>query len=304
MKALSVATSLAFRLITHNIRFATDNPGTGEEPWSDRAPFIISELKWATSYLPESLICVQEALHNQVEDILNGLNAYNTTAYTSPNKQLPEWGYLGVGRDDGVEAGEYSALFYSPTVWDIDDWTTVWLSETPDKPSIGWDASHNRILTIGKLRHLETGKQVIGMCTHLDDKGKTARINSASLIIEEVNSWANKTSNSTIGTNSTAPIPVFLGGDFNSQPDGDAYKIVANSSSPLQDASDIAAGTYGDNVTFTGFNDADGGRIDFLFLGPKDSQPWNVDTYTVLPNRFENNVYDSDHRAVAVNVRI
>jgi hypothetical protein len=50
------------------------------------------------------------------------------------NKTNDEWAYIGVGRDDGKEKGEYSPIIYRSRVWRVESWRTVWLSETPDRP--------------------------------------------------------------------------------------------------------------------------------------------------------------------------
>jgi hypothetical protein len=119
---------IPIRIITHNIRYATTSPFKGEEPWSVRCPLVCSQLVF-NSILPETFISLQEVLHSQLMDINDALN--DSTVLGGP------WSHIGVGRDDGEEAGEYSPIFYRPDVWQLLTWKTVWLSETPDKPSIG-----------------------------------------------------------------------------------------------------------------------------------------------------------------------
>jgi hypothetical protein len=82
----------------------------------------------------ESFICMQEVLHNQLIDIQTGLGS--------------EWSYIGVGRDDGKEAGEYSPIFYRKGIWEVEKWRTVWLSETPDVPGKGWVSIPKRGSTV------------------------------------------------------------------------------------------------------------------------------------------------------------
>jgi hypothetical protein len=111
---------LSIRIITHNIRYATASPSKGEKPWTERMPSLINELRFNSLYNSESFICLQEVLHSQLVEIMEGLGQ--------------EWDYIGVGRDDGREKGEYSPIIFRKTVWGVDKWKTVWLSETPDKP--------------------------------------------------------------------------------------------------------------------------------------------------------------------------
>jgi hypothetical protein len=125
---------LPIRLLSHNIRYATTSPFKGEELWTVRAPRILNELRYNTLYTPESFICLQEVLNNQIVDIDNGLNAND------------KWSYIGVGRDDGKRAGEYSPIFYRPDVWKLLSNETKWLSETPDVPSKGWVGEVRSIL--------------------------------------------------------------------------------------------------------------------------------------------------------------
>lgn len=134
---------LPIRVLTHNIRYATTSPEQGEKHWSARAPRIIAELCFNTHHCAESFICLQEVLHEQLLDILSGLHRGNRL-----------WSYIGVGRSDGHEAGEYSPIMFQPDIWSINTFETLWLSETPERPSKGWEAASIRILTIRVFQHV------------------------------------------------------------------------------------------------------------------------------------------------------
>ncbi|KAI5307437.1 hypothetical protein KEM55_008279, partial [Ascosphaera atra] len=171
------------RIITHNIRYATGSPFKGELPWPSRFPPLLSELRFLTRYpADDTFLCLQEVLHNQLLDILGGLNK-SVANGKSVKGDAQEWAYIGVGRDDGATKGEYSPLFYRPAAWELLRWEPVWLSETPDKPSKGWDAASIRILTVGVFRSKKTGEIVLGMSTHLDDQGRVAREGAAQVIL-------------------------------------------------------------------------------------------------------------------------
>ena len=292
---MQLSKSIPIRLLTHNIRYASDSPFEGEEKWSVRSPRIISELRFHTAHCSASFICLQEVLHHQLLDILSNLN----------DDDKNTWAYIGVGRDDGKEAGEYSPIFYQPAIWVLQFYKTVWLSETPDRPSRGWDAASTRILTIGKFQHRESGKKIVAMNTHLDDQGSQSRLEAAKLILEQV-------FNMTDATHDSRSCPVFLAGDFNSEPTEEAYKTITGEGSPFSDLHQIVPDKrmYGDYNTFTGFGfeSEPPKRIDFLFVNyrpPKytsqaecDATPWHIVGYGVLANRFEDGIYSSDHRAV------
>jgi len=271
---------LPIRLLSHNIRYATRAPFKGEELWNVRGPRLFGELRYSTLYNPESFICLQEVLNSQLIDILGGLN----------DKTEDEWAYVGVGRDDGSIGGEYSPIIYRPSIWELKHFETIWLSETPDRPSKGWDASSTRILTIGHFRHIETDTKVVAMNTHLDDQGSQSRLESAKIIAKKVQE--------------VAPSPVFLAGDFNSEPGQEAYSVLNSTDSPVQDLRDQVptAARYGHENTFTGFGYGREPlkRIDFLFLGKDDG--WEARGYSVLESRFDDGVYNSDHRAVVGDV--
>ena len=277
---------LPIRLLTHNIRYATSSPFKGEDYWSVRKPRMINELRFNTAYCAESFVCLQEVLHGQLMDIISGLNS-------SHDK---EWQYIGVGRDDGHEAGEYSPILYRPAIWELLEWKTIWLSPTPDKPSIGWDAACIRILTIGIFQHRESMKRVVAMSTHLDHAGPTSRVESAKIILKQTAEYRNEANG------------IFLAGDFNSPPDTEAYKLMTSKNSLMFDLRSRVPEEerYGHDLTFSGFQNKPDHRIDFLFLEKRtDSKdPWKVNGYAVLENRFEDKVYNSDHRAVVGDVQL
>ena len=156
---------------------------------------LLKELVYQTAYCPESFLCLQEVLHEQLVDILADLN------------KADEWAYLGVGRNDGHEAGEYSIILYRPKIFELLQRDYVWLSQTPDKPSKGWDAGSIRILTIGVFRHLRTGQKIVAMSTHLDERGPRSRLESAKIILRRIISYVGQDMKN----------PVFLAGDFNSE---------------------------------------------------------------------------------------
>lgn len=288
---------IPIRLLTHNIRYATNSPFKGEELWHIRKSRLIAELRFNTGHCSESFICLQEVLHEQLHDILSCLNGNRTT-----------WTYIGVGRDDGYQAGEYSPILYQPSVWQLQSYETVWLSKTPDRPSKSWDAASIRILTIGVFQHSHSKKTIIAMNTHLDDQGSISRLEAAKIILERISHFMSKPDRS------TAP-PIFLAGDLNSEPDQEAYKVVTSEESPMCDLQDMIPENqrYGDQKTFTGFGHerSPPKRIDFLFLNHQkpsaftqngasvnEAQRWSVEEYAVLANQFDDGIYCSDHRAV------
>ena len=111
-------------VLTYNIRF--DNPADGADAWPERRDHLAAQLRF---YNPD-VFGIQEGLHRQVEYL---------------SEQLPDFQRVGGGRDDGKEAGEYSALYFHKSRFGLLESGTFWLSETPDRPSKGWDAALPRI---------------------------------------------------------------------------------------------------------------------------------------------------------------
>ncbi|KAH9219737.1 Endonuclease/exonuclease/phosphatase [Leptodontidium sp. 2 PMI_412] len=280
-------TAIDIRVITHNIRYATKSPFKGEELWEVRCPRLCSELV-INSVLPSTFICLQEVLHSQLLDVHTALNESPSAA--------GKWDYIGVGRSDGKEAGEYSPIFYRPSIWKLKGWETQWMSPTPDVPSKGWDAGCIRIVTIGTFIHIETGQEVAMLNTHFDNEGAQSRRESAKIILAAIKSLTDKES----------PAAVLLAGDFNSPPDDGAYHIMTSPESVMEDIclQVPKEKRSGNEMTFTSFGHVDNTpvRIDFIFSRKGDKITHR--TYGVLANRFDDEVYLSDHRACVADVRL
>jgi len=284
------AQTLPLRILTHNIRYDTGRPFKGEKPWSTRCPRLCAELVYHSMNPAESFICLQEVLYNQLQDVHKALN--------EAANARPSWSYIGVGRDDGKIAGEYSPIFYRPAIWKLEDSKTVWLSETPEIPSKGWDAAYNRLVTVGVFRHHDTQQKVVVMSTHFDHLGVKARANSAKLILELVKKYQES-------GDPSKRVPVLLAGDFNSSPDDAAYKIMTAPESIMADISTWLSKEkrYGNRITYTSFGgEAAPNIIDFLFCNKNDMTL--IQTFAVLESKFDDGIYLSDHRAVVADLTI
>ncbi|WP_297335357.1 endonuclease/exonuclease/phosphatase family protein [Algoriphagus sp.] len=264
---LSFETSYAqqsHRIATFNIRF--DNPGDEGNLWKDRAPHVSSLIQ----FHQVGLLGTQEGLQHQIQELSTAL----------------DFEYLGVGRDNGAEKGEFTAIIFDPKKYNLLDQGTFWLSPTPEKPSKGWDAALNRICSWGKFKSQEDQTFYV-FNSHYDHIGQQAREESSKLIIkkiEEIN---------------TEELPVILLGDFNVTPDNPAYTIITDSED-WQDArliSEIPA--YGPGGTFTGFDweKMPRGIIDHIFI-KGDIQ---VIRHGILTDNYGKK-YPSDHFPVLVEI--
>ncbi|HMJ69871.1 MAG TPA: endonuclease/exonuclease/phosphatase family protein [Cyclobacteriaceae bacterium] len=189
--------SQSIKVMSYNIRLDVASDGVNQ--WSNRTEKLPALIQ---KYDPD-LIGLQEAMHHQLMGIL---------------KSLPQYGYIGVARDDGKEKGEYSAILYRKDRFEVLWQKTTWLSETPDVPgSKSWDAAITRVLTRGQFKDKKTNKEFLYYNTHFDHIGKEARKNSAMIIIK------------TIKEENKNNIPVVVTGDFNSQTSEDPYRTIATS---------------------------------------------------------------------------
>jgi len=113
---------------------------------------------------------MQEVLKSQFDDLSNRLSR--------------DYGCIGVGRNDGKTSGEYAPIFYKKDRFILLDSGCFWLSETPDKPSVGWDAKYPRICSWAQLQDRNTGNTLYFLNTHFDHVGKQARKESACMIVK------------------------------------------------------------------------------------------------------------------------
>ena len=181
---------------------------------------------------------------------------------------LPDYDYIGVGRDHGDDRGEFSPVFYRKDVLEKLDGGTFWLSPTPNVPSKGWDAKYNRICSWGVFRHKESGKKICFMNVHFDHRGVQARIEASKQIAAYVK-------------NNCKGMTVVLSGDFNVTQHSDSYKTLIDTK-VLKDSHDLAKYRFEPTGTFNSFNPRryTTHRIDHLFVskGVKVSR-WGVLTY-------------------------
>lgn len=278
------AVSMPLRVVSYNIRYATQTPVLGERPWDIRFPKLCTQLRFITAGQQSPFICLQEALYSQVIDIQANLG--------------PSWSHIGRGRGEGETDGEFSPIFYRSDTWSCIRSETRWLSKTPWKPSQGWDAVLNRIVTMGEFTHKATSTRVIVMSTHFDHIGVKARQHSAELLIEFAKEWGQGSE--------IQPSVVLIGGDFNSTPDDGAYKTMTATGSGMSDLSSLLPleRHYGNHLTYTSFGEPTEWpkRIDFLFI--QEPRTAVITDFGVLANSFDDQIRISDHRPVVADLEI
>ena len=190
------------------------------------------------------IVGMQEVLHPALLDM---------------QERMKDYDYIGVGRTDGKEEGEYSCIFYKKDRFEALDKGNFWLSETPDSAgSRGWDAALERIASWGKFKDKKTGQIFMSVNTHFDHVGTEARKQSALLIIRKIKEI--------VGNR-----PAIVTGDFNVTDKSDAYKTITTNEFVLKDAFKISPKHTGVPYTFQSFSRTDPkdcSKIDFIFITP------------------------------------
>ncbi|WP_353126720.1 endonuclease/exonuclease/phosphatase family protein [Parapedobacter pyrenivorans] len=264
--AFSQKTDVAeIRVASYNLRM--DTPRDSLNAWPNRK----ENVKALIRYHDFDIIGTQEGFVHQLTDIL----------------ELPEYAYFGAGRDDGKQAGEHSAIIYKKDRFRIVDSGNFWLSETPGKPGLGWDATCcNRICSWTKFADKGTKKEFYVFNVHFDHQGVIARKESGKLMVAKIKEIAKDA-------------PVICMGDFNSTPETEQIKGM---SAILNDAYTITKqppyGPVGTTNSFR-FTAPMKNRIDYIFV----SKDFEVAKYAVLTDAKDQR-YPSDHLPVVADVHL
>lgn len=256
-----------FTVATFNLRY--DNPRDSGNLWSTRAQYVSALIRFHDF----DVFGTQEALKNQLDSISN---------------TLPYYARYGKGRDDGQEKGEHSAVFYKKDKFTLLKSGDFWLSQTPDKPSLGWDATCcNRICSWVLLKDKQSGKEFYFFNAHFDHQGVQARRESGKLIVQKIKEIA--------GTK-----PVIFTGDLNGGQDSEWVTTVANSGIVRDSYKDVKY-PYRNNASFNSFSGSRGSMqiIDHIFL----SKQFTASKWGVLTDTYHGK-YPSDHFPVVAVVQL
>ncbi len=241
-------------VMTYNIRY--DNPNDGLNQWNNRKEILTNQIQF---YAPD-ILGIQEGLLHQIEYIKKTLKFYD---------------YLGVGRDDGGQEGEYCAVFYNKKQLTPTQIGTFWLSKTPEIPSKNWDAALPKICTYAEFSSKKNQFWVFN--THYDHLGKMARSASSELILTKIAN-INKQDH-----------PVILMGDFNALEKELPIQLITKK---YLDSRHSTNHFFGGNSTFNGFNiePEENRRIDFIFHNEQ-----LIPTKTAIISQLIEQHYPSDH---------
>lgn len=251
---------------TFNIRY--DNPRDTGNLWVNRAPVVSNLIRFHGF----DVLGIQEGLKNQLDDI---------------SAALPEYARYGKGRDDGKDGGEHSVIYYKKSRFKLLKSGDFWLSETPDKPGLGWDATCcNRICSWVFLQDLKTKKQFYFFNVHFDHQGVVARKESSKLILKKIGEIAGNT-------------PAILTGDLNGDRNSEWYKQLAESGL-LTDTYTKVKYPYANNASFNSFSAPRGQEvIDHIFI----TKAFTANRWGILTDTYYGK-FPSDHFPVLAEVEL
>lgn len=249
------AQSQELKVMSYNIRLSTDKDGTNA--WKYRCPATLEMIK---DQNPD-VFGVQEALPEQVRFLEEWADDYD---------------YVGVGRENGKKEGEHMAIFWNKKTVKLMKWGTFWLSETPEKPSMGWDAACYRTATWALMKDKRTGERFYFVNTHLDHVGVEARKNGLKLIVDRISEI------------NPEGYPMVLTGDFNMKPSAPELKDL---DACMKSARKVAL-TTDSHQTFNDWGKAKSDMvIDYIYISGFSS----CLEYQTVTKKYADRKFISDH---------
>lgn len=261
-------TAAPLRVMSFNIRYGTADDGPNA--WPLRRELVHATVERADA----DILGVQEALRFQLDELLARAPAYQR---------------VGVGRDDGVDAGEFSAILYRASRLAVAEQGTFWLSDSPEVPgSMHWGNRITRIATWARFLDRRSGDSLLVLNTHWDHESQPSRERSAALIRDWLAGHA-------------AGLPVLVMGDFNAGEQNPAFRALVADTGPAPRLRDTwrARHPYGpEQGTFHGFRGgADSEKIDAILV----SAGWQV-LEAAIDSAGSAGRYPSDHHPVTATV--
>jgi len=244
-------------VISYNIRNGEANDGTNS--WQYRYP---ASAMMISDQAPD-IFGLQEAYGYQVRYLEEYCKGYKS---------------VGVGREDGKHRGEHMSIFYKVKTIKLLKWGTYWLSDTPDKPSLGWDGACMRTATWALMKDRKSGWKFYYVNTHLDHVGVQARIRGLELIVNRIKDMNREN------------YPMILTGDFNT----DAEDHILDGLNSMMTSARNAAVKTDKGETFNGWGKSHDKVIDHIYFSGFSA----CTLFEVIRKPYMERTYISDHYPV------
>lgn len=271
VRATQVAAAEPLTVMSFNIRYGTANDG--ENRWENRREMLFALVRSENA----DLIGLQEALYGQIQEILAA---------------VPGYAVAGVGRDDGMSKGEFSAILFRTNRFTLSDAGTFWFSDTPEVvASKSWGNTITRICSWARLID-RNGRAFWHYNVHLDHQSQPSRERSTALLAQRIADRSSRgepaivTGDLNVGESNPA-LPALVGTPMAPGPFVDTFRVL------YPDVK--AAGT------FTGFDPArtEGDKIDYVFV-PRGTEVLSA----AIVRTATNGRLPSDHYPVTARVRL
>jgi len=267
------------RVISANILLAASAHDGTPMAWTNRRALCEKVLRQRDP----DLICMQEVLRQQSEDLAKDFSDYVQFGFPGPFMDANPTDYHGVVKN---------IVLYRKSRYDLTGAGQYWLSETPlIANSNSWDSLRARSLTWVRLRDRESGHEFRLLDTHLDHKGQTGRENQARVIIQEAGQYS-------------AKFPQILCGDFNADRNNPAVKLLLkngwrNTYEDVYPGKDPGFSFHGMKGVEYKPKNKKKGKIDFIFARGAVSTK-----ATELIKDHEGTQYPSDHFFLSADLLI
>ena len=252
------------KVMSYNVRMNSSPASDGDNFWDFRKHASITMIN---EEMP-TVFGVQEATASQMEYLV---------------ENLPDYGHIGVGREDGKSSGEHMSIFYRKDQVELLDGGTFWLSETPEEPTKGWDAACKRSCTWTKMRMKDSGKEFAYINTHLDHVGKVAQREGLALICKRFAEIV------------PVGMPAFLTADFNALTSDPIFEPL---NAEMMDAR-VEAPDTDTRATFNGWKEGEEDNInkviDHIFFRGAEAK-----SFKVLRDKNYGAPFISDHYPVVM----
>lgn len=259
----ATAKDTQFRVATYNIRYDAEADYKTGNGWDTRK----GELADLIKRYDFEIFGTQEGDKNQMNQLKGLLPGYDYVAHP----------YGGKGDLHNC------AIVYKADLFDVLDSGVFWLSETPDVPSVGWDATDRRICQWAKLKVKKNDQVFYFFNAHFYWRLQDAKRESGPLMVQQIKRIAGSS-------------PIICTGDFNSTAETSqiqAMKRILNDS--YEQSKNGRKGN--ERTAFPGgvFQGQPKSRIDYIFV----SKFMQVKDYEVYADRYNTDHYPSDHLPVS-----